>query len=142
MELNNSSPSLYVDLIGSINAAKRETVNIANVVDTFELNGNTFPSFDILNSNREYILSLCIKQDIPESEFYKPEYTSTRLYGTPSLWYILLFVNSLNNAYEYKEKNILVLNPKFITHFVTFVSSNPQKHFVIDDLTIQVIPER
>lgn len=141
MAATTNAPENGVTIIDSINLAYTEIVNLVNVLSSYTIDGNTFPMFDILNNNKEYILSLCVTTKISENELMKPEYTSVRLYGTSSLWYLILFVNEMYNATEYIKKEINVLSPANINTFVTFLQNYGQKNYELEDLTITVIPE-
>ena len=141
MAATTNAPENGKTIIDSINLAYSEVVNLVNVLSSYTIDGNTFPMFDILNNNKEYILSLCTTTKIPETELMKPEYTSVRLYGTSSLWYLILFVNEMYNAVDYTKKEITVLSPVEIGTFITFLQNYGQKNYVLEDLTITVIPE-
>jgi hypothetical protein len=141
--LNQTSPNLANDLITSINIAINERANIINVINKYKINEDVLPNFALLNNNKDYLLSLCNTYTIPETEFYKPEYTSNRLYGTPSLWYTILLVNNFFDSTEYTEKSILAISPSYVNEFLTFVSNNKDKNEIITyaDLTLTRIPE-
>jgi hypothetical protein len=136
-----NAPENGKNLIDSINLAYSENVNMVNVFSTFTLEGNSFPTLDMLNNNKEYLLSLAIETAVPKSEFYKPEYTSSRIYGTSSLWYLLLFLNEMYTAMDYTKNVILVIPQSNLSTYNTFVQNFGKKDYVFDDLTITVIPE-
>jgi hypothetical protein len=143
MSLNQTSPNLANDLITSINIAINERANIVNVLNKYKINEDILPNFALLNNNKDYILSLCSTYNIPENEFYKPEYTSDRLYGTPSLWYTILLVNNFFDSTEYIKKSVLAISPSYINEFLTFISNNKDTADIItySDLTLTRIPE-
>lgn len=141
MSIASNAPENGTTLIDSINLAYSERVNMINVFSTFTLEGNKFPMLDMLNNNKAYLLEMTTTVVVPKSEFFKPEYTSSRLYGTSSLWYLILFLNEMYSAMDYTSNTIKVLSPNSLNTFITLVSNFKREDYVFEDLTITVIPE-
>lgn len=141
MSIASNAPENGTTLIDSINLANSERVNMVNVFSTFTLEGNKFPMLDMLNNNKAYLLEMTTTVAIPKSEFFKPEYTSARLYGTSSLWYLILFLNEMYSAMDYTSKTIKVLSPNSLNTFISFVNNFKREDYTFEDLTITVIPE-
>ena len=141
MSIASNAPENGTTLIDSINLANSERVNMVNVFSTFTLEGNKFPMLDMLNNNKAYLLEMTTTIAVPKSEFFKPEYTSSRLYGTSSLWYLILFLNEMYSAMDYTSKTIKVLSPNNLSTFITFVNNFKREDYTFEDLTITVIPE-
>ena len=83
---------------------------------------------------------------IDENYFYKPEYLSKKLYGTPNLWYLLLFVNSITTAMEFNKNRIYIFDPNRIHIFNKLIENDKERikelsetPYVIEDLTIKKV---
>jgi hypothetical protein len=107
--LNDSSA--FPDFAGSIASAKGNKIVISNLCMWVSADGFTLPQSPEVYQYSEIILPLATQTTLPDSLFYKPELVSQEVYGTPDLWWLILWVNGMSSVYEFCTENILMLPP-------------------------------
>lgn len=92
-----------------------DTISKYNKIET--LNGDTIiiPNYDLLTKYETIINLNCQRYMLDDDEIMRPELLSYRLYGTVSLWYLLLFINKIESPSKFTQKDILILNPNRIS---------------------------
>jgi len=80
---------------------------------------------------------------ISNDNFYHPEFTAKRLYGTSDLWWLLLMLNNMSSHKEYNKREILALQvdqKTLISDILELEKRNlirsKETPLVIEDLTL------
>lgn len=73
-----------------------------------------FTNYEILKKYENILIENSVWMELKEEFNYKPEYLSKMLYDNIHLWYLILFLNKMNTAYELDKKHIRVLHPENI----------------------------
>jgi len=103
------------NILDSIKIDNENKFSLQNISDTYKVDDEyIFQYHSILNEYRLIIFSYLIDVEITENEFYLPELTSRKNYGTTDLWYLVLFCNNIPNKYRYTNKNIKIFNPRYM----------------------------
>lgn len=108
---NSSKPS---SLRGSITHAKNNKFTLDNSSIYYNFENQIIFSTSLLRKYENIIKDRCVPFTIDVEHLYRPEYVSYQLYGTPDLWYLILFVNSMKRPDELNRRDILVFDPSFI----------------------------
>ena len=98
---------------------RNEKLSLANTSLFSEIDGTYFPLGDIFKENyRGIILNECIDfefdDDIFEKYKYRPKYFCEKIYGTTSLWYLILWINDMLSVTEFNKREIKVFDPDSI----------------------------
>lgn len=114
MGIRNKSQDSSLDT--SIIVAKTHAYNIDNYTTkiTFNLSDSdslTFTNYEILKKYENIILDYCVWIKLDDKFKYRPEYLSNQLYKTTYLWYLLLFINKMDNCYQFDREYVKVLDP-------------------------------
>ena len=75
---------------------------------------------DFIGTLSEFFVSNHVK----DSEIFRPESVSKRIYGTVDFWYLLLLINKIPSATEFTTNNILVLPPEYLYKIEIFLEKN------------------
>lgn len=62
------------------------------------------------------------EEELPESEYYRPEMTALRVYGSADLWYLILIVNNLFSVTQYRRKTIKLVNTNGVARLTKFMA--------------------
>jgi hypothetical protein len=106
--------SKFADITESITDSKTNPFlfdNSSNIINTFiedELTTVHEP-INVFTQYRYIFEGLLINRNILDDEFYLPELTSYRMYGSHDFWYLFLVWNNIPSANEYNRRTIKVL---------------------------------
>jgi len=83
-------------------------LNSSNLSTKMKIDGRIFEGFslDILSIHKDLLLDSAKTEVFKESYNYKPSYLSTKLYGTPVLAYLLLYVNDMSSSRQFHTSNV------------------------------------
>jgi hypothetical protein len=147
MSFEKYNSAKHVDILTSILDSKKNKILISNVSNKLNLNNKLIISEPhIFYEYEELILKNCVEVVIYEKFFYRPEYLSKELYGTPDLWYLLLWINKMTSIHDFNKLTINVFNPDKTDIINDIIEKNKnrfQKNKLepkyIEDLTIKKI---
>jgi hypothetical protein len=107
--------SLFPTIEDSILHSKTNPFIVSNFSTDiiFSDSGNVIPS-PITNINQliKNLNDLLVNYNVSEEEFYRPETTSIKLYGSPDFWYLILLLNNIGTVLDYTKNTIKVLPEK------------------------------
>lgn len=85
------------------------TTKIKFDIDT--KNSIIFTNYEILKKYENILFEHTVWVELKEEHKYRPEYLSKMLYDNIHLWYLILFLNKMDNAYELDKQFVRVLHP-------------------------------
>ena len=93
------------------------------------INGDSFnvSNYNILKKYELLLKSNTLKYRLQSEEKYRPELVSNNIYGTPNLWYLVLFVNDLERACKLDMDEIVVLPANKLSLLSQIYSAEKQK---------------
>ena len=100
----------------SITEAKNDFYNLDNYASKlqFKIMDDTylvFTNYEILKKYEYVLFENSVLTPLKERYKFRPEHLSIALYGTPQLWYLLLFLNKMTSPSQFKKENIRVIHP-------------------------------
>lgn len=103
----------------------RQAMDIDNMRDRFATSNGIYtfpsPSFETLEKNLFFLLSNSVEVKFDSKYTMKPEYLSQDEYGTPTMWQLLMYVNSVFCKEEFILSNVII--PSF-TSIITICQDN------------------
>lgn len=76
-----------------------------------EKNSIIFTNYEILKKYENILIEHSVWTELKEEHKYRPEYLSKMLYDNIHLWYLILFLNKMDNAYQLDKKYVRILHP-------------------------------
>ena len=138
----NYDSSDFATIPESVAHAKDNPLQLFNLSDKliYEFNGKEVIIQDsncALKQMMFFFEDLIKVTPIPESDYYRPEITAKRLYGSADMWFILLLVNNMTTVMEFNKKNIKYIPSNDLVHLETFVrmAKNNYRTVVENDLS-------
>jgi hypothetical protein len=145
---NYNSSSGFVTLDDSLEDAEDNKLNFMKISHKINYE-DTMTMYDenILYNYRSYLYDFRIGLEITEDYFYKPELVSQELYGTPDLWYLVMWMNEeIASPLEFNNRYIWVFDPSKINVLNKLIECNKEKlednHLepdYVEDLTIKPV---
>jgi len=138
----NYDSSDFATIPESVAHAKNNPLQLFNLSDKliYEFNGKEVIIQDsncALKQMMFFFEDLIKVTPIPESDYYRPEITAKRLYGSADMWFMLLLVNNMTTVMEFNKKNIKYIPSNDLVHLETFVrmAKNNYRTVVENDLS-------
>lgn len=73
---------------------------------------------------------------VPPEEFYRPEMTAKRLYGSADLWYILLYLNTMFSTADYNKRQIKYVGKETLEKMITYINLSVGRIRQVEDYDI------
>lgn len=89
------------------------TVDGANVI--------VHEPFNVLKSFAWMLDDLAVTYDMPQDEYYMPERTARRVYGSHDFWYVCMLVNNCSTVKDYRYTRYKVIPVESLYHVETFL---------------------
>lgn len=111
--IGNSSD--YPSIGDSIISYKQNMSNLDNICDYYKLNKKDcvmyFSNYSFLKKYEHILRGYAKPYQMEEKFKYKPEYVSNELYGSPDLWYLILFLNGCETHTKFDTSNSVFAIP-------------------------------
>jgi hypothetical protein len=139
--------SNFADIRSSIEHSKTNNLLLVNLSKRYEINGLIIQSpISIFGRYWSYIRSELVNYTMLESDMYRPENVSKRLYDTRDLAFMLKVINGIYSSKDFNKKTIKVIHPLRIGKISDIIAANassiarykasPEK---LEDLTIKPV---
>jgi len=137
----------FNNILESIEHSKSNKFLIENTSEIYNYN-NTITLFSphIFNIYKNLLSVYMDTITLDEKYFYKPELLSFDIYGTPDLWYLILWTNDISTVTEFSKSEIKVINDKGLDKINTVIEAyksrlnlNHEDPYVISDSTLKKI---
>ena len=118
------SEEVYASISDAITSGKDYSLSYVNASLWFKFNGVLMQEpVTVFQKMQGFFEGRTITIDMPSDVIFKPEYLSKRLYSTPDLWWLLLFLNKCKSHKEFNRATVTVLNPEFIDEMLSFLNN-------------------
>jgi len=74
------------------------------------------PYIELLGQNYEFLIRNSHLVDLDKKYMKRPEYLSYDIYGTTSLWFMLLYVNKCFTAEDFKQDKVYIPTRAAVNH--------------------------
>lgn len=108
MSTTNVNSSNYIDLQSSINSTSGNAILLDNISDYYMLEDELIAGFSFLTKYDNILKSGLQDYTLDSEYYYRPEYISNNIFGTPDLWYVILYVNQMSSIQEFNIPTIKV----------------------------------
>jgi len=133
------------DILENIENDKLNKFSLQNISKKYIVDDKViFQMFDLLNDYRVIIFANLIEISLENEEEFLPELTALKHYGSPDLWYLVLYCNDIMSKFNYKLGDKKILNPNNLDKLnkiiesnkkkLTYNSMNPHKIYLKDDV--------
>ena len=137
----------FNNILESIEHSKSNKFLIENTSEIYNYNDTiTLFSPHIFNIYKNLLSVYMDTITLDEKYFYKPELLSFDIYGTPDLWYLILWANDISTVTEFSKSEIKVINDKGLDKINTVIEAyksrlnlNHEDPYVISDSTLKKI---
>lgn len=134
----STNESYKASIVSEILSAKEDIYNIDNYVTKISvpIDNKTnliFSNYEILKKYENIIFDNSVLINLKDEYKYRPEHLCKAIYGTTSLWYIILFLNRITSASQFDKDIIRVIHPDNIGIFSEIY--NLEKKY-LDDVKI------
>lgn len=126
---NYDSSSEYSSMTDSIIDSKENKLSLKNLSHRINYN-NEMLLYDenIFYNYKNYLTQFRIAIEIDESFYYKPELLSKEIYGTPDLWFLIMWMNDeIQSPMDFNKPIIWVFDPEYINVLNKIIESNKEK---------------
>ena len=137
----------FNNILESIEHSKSNKFLIENTSEIYNYNDTiTLFSPHIFNIYKNLLSVYMDTITLDEKYFYKPELLSFDIYGTPDLWYLILWANDISTVTEFSKSEVKIINDKGLDKINTVIETyksrlnlNRENPYLISDSTLKKI---
>jgi hypothetical protein len=126
---NYDSSSRFSSMDDSLDNVKSNKLALQNISTKANFNDELIIyDENVLYNYKNYLSQYRVPIAIDEGFYYRPELLSEKIYGTPDLWYLILWMNDeIESPMDFDDSEVYVFDPNKINIINKIIESNKDK---------------
>jgi hypothetical protein len=115
----------FATIADSVADAASNTVAASVAYSPISIDGFTVYRRSALSASRAAIMPLLVQRPFPRELWYRPDIVSLQEYGTPDLWYLILWADGCSDPCDFDGPTMMILPKANLQTVKSILASSP-----------------